>query len=182
MKDQVILVDKNDRELGYADKLSVHRDGSLHRAFSIFLVDSQGRVLIQRRAITKYHSGGLWSNTCCSHPRPEETVNGAAHRRLVEEMGIDCELREVFSFVYRADLDADLIEHEFDHVLVGQYEGSPIPNKEEVDGWNWVDIRWLQQDIAQSSNRYTSWLIACFDQVVDLLLDIGNAEERHSEI
>jgi isopentenyl-diphosphate Delta-isomerase len=171
VEDQVILVDTNNRELGYEDKAKVHRDGTLHRAFSIFLIDHRARLLLQKRAATKYHSGGLWTNTCCSHPRPNEGLMDAAHRRLMEEMGIDCPLQEMLSFVYRAELDNDLIEYEFDHCLAGRYEGTPIPNREEVDGWNWVDLRWLHQDIAHNPHRYTFWLRACFDRMAGLLLD-----------
>lgn len=170
MKDHVILVDRNNRELGYENKMKVHREGRLHRAFSIFLVDHRSRLLLQKRAATKYHSGGLWTNTCCSHPRPKEKLMDAARRRLIEEMGIDCPLREIFSFVYRADLDNNLIEHEFDHVLTGRYEGNPIPNREEVDDWRWVDLRWLHLDIARNPHRYTFWLRACFDQMAGPLL------------
>lgn len=171
VEDQVILVDGNNRELGYEGKAKAHRDGMLHRAFSIFLVDHRSRLLLQKRAATKYHSGGLWTNTCCSHPRPNEGLMDAAHRRLMEEMGIDCPLQEIFSFVYRAELDNDLIEHEFDHVLAGRYEGAPTPNREEVDGWNWVDLRWLRQDIAHNPHRYTFWLRLCFNRTAHLLLD-----------
>lgn len=170
MEDKVILVDRNNRELGYESKMKVHREGRLHRAFSIFLVDHRSRLLLQKRAATKYHSGGLWTNTCCSHPRPKEKLMDAARRRLIEEMGIDCPLSEIFSFVYRADLDNNLIEHEFDHVLTGRYGGSPIPNREEVDDWNWVDLRWLHLDITRNPHRYTFWLRACFDQMVGPLL------------
>ncbi|HEX7957304.1 MAG TPA: isopentenyl-diphosphate Delta-isomerase, partial [Pyrinomonadaceae bacterium] len=117
--EQLILVDADDRELGAGEKLEVHRAGALHRAFSVFVFDGRGRLLMQRRAAGKYHSGGLWSNTACGHPRPGEATRAAARRRLREEMGLDCELSAAFEFVYRAELGDSLVEHEYDHVFVG---------------------------------------------------------------
>lgn len=165
MEDQVILVDAHDNEIGAAGKLAAHRSGSLHRAFSIFVFDFSGRLLLQRRAAKKYHSGGLWSNTCCSHSRPGERTAAAAQRRLREEMGIECALTEMFSFVYRADLGNGLIEHEYDHVFFGRHGGEPVLDPEEADGARWVDIHDLADDVRQRPGAYTSWLAVCLDQV-----------------
>lgn len=166
MEDLVTLVDEDDNEVGVEGKLAAHRSGKLHRAISVFVFDSNGRLLLQKRASEKYHSGGLWSNTCCSHPRHNEHRLDAAHRRLQEEMGFDCELTEIFSFVYRAILPNDLIEHEFDYVFFGRYEGEPVPNPEEVEDWKWVDMGHLRKDVQTNPNAYTFWLAACLDRVI----------------
>jgi len=164
--EQVILVDSSDNELGVEGKMSVHRSGKLHRAVSVFVFDSGGRLLLQRRASGKYHSGGLWSNTCCSHPRPNEDQANAARRRLGEEMGIDCEVQHVFSFTYRALLDSQLIEHEYDHVYFSKYDGEPIPNPEEVEDWKWVGLGQLRQDMTDNPNRYSAWSMVCIEKVL----------------
>jgi isopentenyl-diphosphate delta-isomerase len=166
MEDKVILVDANDQEIGSAEKSKAHREGALHRAFSIFVFNADGKLLLQKRTIRKYHSGGLWSNTCCSHPRLHEPLVEAAHRRLGEEMGINCELGEIFSFTYKVQFADDLFEHEYDHVLVGQYEGEPTPSPEEVDDWMWIDLKGLREDIQQHPDRYTYWLRLCIDRVI----------------
>lgn len=158
MLEEVILVDEEGRAVGTAEKLEAHRRGGLHRAFSVFVFDSAGRVLLQKRAADKYHSGGLWSNTCCSHPRPGESVAEAARRRLSEEMGFTCELREVFSFIYRAEVGNDLVEHEYDHVLVGTFDGSPAPNAAEVEDWRWTELSELEEDLERDPASYTRWL------------------------
>jgi isopentenyl-diphosphate delta-isomerase len=165
-EEQVTLVDRDDRELGVEGKLAAHQSGKLHRAFSIFLFDAQGRVLLQQRALVKYHSGGLWSNTCCSHPRPGEDSLAAARRRLVEEMGIDCALTQKFSFIYRAVLPNGLIEHEYLHVFFGRYDGEPTPNPDEVEAWKWVDLHELSADVRNNPDAYSFWLAACLDEVV----------------
>lgn len=156
--EQVILVDEQDRELGASEKLRAHAEGALHRAFSVFVFDRAGRLLLQRRAREKYHSGGLWSNTCCGHPRPGEETAAAAHRRLREEMSFDCELRLAFGFVYRAELDNDLVEHEYDHVFVGEFEGHPVPDPSEVEEWKWVSIGELRRGLREEPSRYSYWL------------------------
>ncbi|HYH86265.1 MAG TPA: isopentenyl-diphosphate Delta-isomerase [Pyrinomonadaceae bacterium] len=156
--EQVILVDEQDRELGASDKLRAHVEGALHRAFSVFIFDRAGRLLLQRRAREKYHSGGLWSNTCCGHPRPGEETAAAAHRRLREEMNVACELREAFGFVYRAELDNALVEHEYDHVFVGELEGSPAPDPSEVEEWKWIDMDELRRELRDEPSRYSYWL------------------------
>ena len=158
--EKVILVDELDREVGSAEKLRAHRDGAMHRAFSVFVFDSAGRLLLQKRAKGKYHSGGLWSNTCCGHPRPGETVASAAARRLREEMGFGCELRPAFEFVYRAELDGGLIEHEYDHVLVGRFNGEPRPEASEVEEWAWLGLEELRRELLTSPAGYSFWLRA----------------------
>jgi len=120
LKDKVIIVDMNDKEIGIGERIKTHQEGKLHRGFSVFIVNSKYQLLLQKRAGTKYHSGGLWTNTCCSHPRPGELIEEAAHRRLREEMGFDCELTEIFSFTYRTQFANNLFEHEYDHVLLGE--------------------------------------------------------------
>ena len=157
MQEQVILVDPMDREIGTEEKLKAHREAKLHRAFSIFIFNAVGELLLQKRAETKYHSGGLWTNTCCSHPRPDEKLHCAARRRLNEEMGFDCELTELFSFIYYAELENNLSEHELDHVFVGCYDGQPSPNPDEVDDWKWMEIEKLKWDVEENPEHYTYW-------------------------
>jgi isopentenyl-diphosphate delta-isomerase len=157
MEEVVILVDEHDREAGVAGKLAVHTSGSLHRAFSVFVFNEGNEMLIQRRAHTKYHSPGLWSNACCGHPRPGESVLESAERRLWEEMGFVIPLRERFSFLYRADLGSGLIEYEYDHVLLGCFSGVPEPSADEVSEWRWVGLKTLTADIASVPSRYAIW-------------------------
>ncbi|HEX8145179.1 MAG TPA: isopentenyl-diphosphate Delta-isomerase [Pyrinomonadaceae bacterium] len=156
--EQLILVNEQDEEIGSGEKLQVHREGRLHRAFSIFIFDSAGRLLLQKRATEKYHSGGLWSNTCCGHPRPGETTETAAHRRLREEMNFDCELSVCSSFIYRAELDGDLTEWEYDHILTGRYDSAPDPNRSEVEEWQWVSMDELRARIHEQPDHFTYWL------------------------
>ena len=137
--ENVILVDQEDQEIGVMEKMEAHEKGLLHRAFSIFLFNDEQELLIHQRALHKYHSGGLWTNTCCSHPRPGESIEAAAHRRLEEEMGIECEMEKMFSFIYKAPLDNMLTEHELDHGLIGYFSGTPSINKEEVADWKFID-------------------------------------------
>jgi isopentenyl-diphosphate Delta-isomerase len=154
-----VLVDEHDAPVGIAPKLDVHHDGRLHRAVSVVLFDDAGRVLLQRRAMSKYHSAGLWSNTCCGHPTPGESVIDAAHRRLRGEMGIvGCDLRDVGSFIYREETTEGLIEHELDHVVVGTWTGEPQPDAREVAAWRWVTLERLTSDLATNARWYTVWL------------------------
>ena len=169
MEETLILVDEFDHEIGFNGKMAVHRKGSLHRAFSIFVTDSKGSWLLQRRALSKYHTGGLWANTCCGHPRPGESIINAAHRRLNEEMGFDCDLTELFNFTYRAILPNNLIEHEVDHVLTGVCDNPPAPNDQEVCDWKWIGIGELKANIQQEPQRYASWLLASFDRIASQL-------------
>jgi isopentenyl-diphosphate delta-isomerase len=166
--DQVILVDELDRPVGFEDKLAAHeRGGKLHRAFSVFLFDSSGRMLIQRRAEGKYHFGGLWTNACCSHPRRGQTLMESARARLRHELGIDAPLEELFSFVYRAEDPASgLTEHEFDHVLRGRFDGAPAPNPDEVSDWEWVEPRELLEDVRRRPERYTPWFKLVLERVL----------------
>ena len=156
--EELILVDAFDRELGVGEKMQVHRAGALHRAFSVFVFDGRGHLLMQKRAADKYHSAGLWSNTACGHPRPGEATREAARRRLHEEMGFDCELREAFEFLYRAELDGALVEHEYDHVFVGTYEGDPVPDPSEVEAWRWVSMGELLRGLSEEPHLYSRWL------------------------
>lgn len=153
----VILVDEEDRTLGTMEKMEAHRQGVLHRAISILLFNDRGEMLLQKRADSKYHSGGLWTNTCCSHPRPNETVANAAARRLMEEMGISVSLKQVGTFTYRANLDKGLIEHELDHVFTGTFSDTPIINKQEVGDWKFINKHDLLADIQKNKNHYTEW-------------------------
>lgn len=162
----LVAVDSHDRETGLVDKITAHREGILHRAFSIFVFDDGGRLLLQRRATGKYHSGGLWSNTCCSHPRAGESLLDAAHRRLREEMGFDCPLEAVFGFVYRAALDGGLVEHEFDHVIVGRFQGAPAPDAREVEEWQWQDVPAVQSRLAEEPEAFTAWFKLALDGLV----------------
>jgi isopentenyl-diphosphate delta-isomerase len=155
--EQVILVDEHDRALGVGEKLATHRAGALHRAFSVFVFDTHKRLLLQRRARTKYHSAGLWSNTACGHPRPGETTRAAARRRLREEMGFDCALRRAFGFVYRAELPGGLCEHEYDHVFVGAFTGTPAPAAVEVEAWAWVSLPDLRRQLRAHPERFSYW-------------------------
>ncbi|RKU13568.1 isopentenyl-diphosphate delta-isomerase [Candidatus Poribacteria bacterium] len=166
MEERVILVDRMGREIGTEEKLKAHREGKLHRAFSVFVFNSLGELLLQKRSKNKYHSGGLWTNTCCSHPHLSESHHCAARRRLVEEMGFDCELTELFSFIYHAEVENNLFEHELDHVFVGHYDGQPVPNPDEVDDWKWMDINRLRLDVGKNPDHYTYWFKLVLNRVL----------------
>ncbi|WP_255606943.1 isopentenyl-diphosphate Delta-isomerase [Pedobacter polysacchareus] len=166
-EEEVILVDKNDNPIGTMPKLEAHLKGELHRAFSVFIFNSSGALLLQQRALDKYHSAGKWTNTCCSHPRPGELTADAAKRRLKEEMGMECELRPIFSFAYRAEVENGLVEHEFDHVYFGSSDTLPIPNPLEVADFKYISMEALELDLQNNKDSYTEWLKICFDQVMD---------------
>ncbi len=155
--EHVILVDENDTPVGTMEKMEAHRKGLLHRAFSVLLFDTSGRLLLQKRAGNKYHSSGLWTNTCCSHPLPGENVAEAARRRLLEEMGIDLQPAFSHSFIYKAEFEDGLIEHEFDHVFLGSFGGVPVVNPTEVQDWKYAEMDWLKEDIARHPDSYTVW-------------------------
>ena len=155
--EHVILVDKKDNVTGTMEKMEAHKKGELHRAFSILLFDHSGKVLLQKRSQNKYHSRGLWTNTCCSHPLPGESLPSATRRRLKEEMGIDLQPTFSYSFIYRAHLDGQLIEHELDHVFVGSFSGTPVINEKEVEDWKYVELSWLKEDIVRHPEAYTVW-------------------------
>jgi isopentenyl-diphosphate delta-isomerase len=157
--DEVVLVDRRDKVVGVGPKFEVHRRGQLHRAVSVVLFDDQGRLLLQRRAAAKYHSAGLWSNTCCGHPRPGESVGDAARRRLMDEMGIEgCGLTRVTEFLYFAELDGGLVEYELDHVLIGRWNGPTNPDPGEVAETRWIDRDLLFEELVQDPDRYTAWI------------------------
>ncbi|MGH9350142.1 MAG: isopentenyl-diphosphate Delta-isomerase [Vicinamibacterales bacterium] len=162
---KLVLVDERDVAVGIADKLQAHHDGLLHRACSVFVFDDSHRLLLQRRADGKYHSGGLWSNTCCGHPLPGEAPIQAAHRRLREEMGFDCQLRSRGCFVYRADVGNGLIEHEYDHLFVGRFAGVPAPNVDEVSAWRWESVGTVVQELRTRPDDYTKWVHGALDSV-----------------
>jgi isopentenyl-diphosphate delta-isomerase len=155
--ERVILVDEGDAELGTAPKLAAHHRGQLHRALSVIVCDLKGRILLQKRHIGKYHSGGLWTNTCCSHPRPGEAVNAAASRRLLEEMGFSCLLLPLFSTIYRAELGSSITEHELVHIFGGVYAGPVRPDPAEVDGYAWTEPDWLRRDLSGNPAAYSVW-------------------------
>lgn len=155
--EQVILVDEHDNAVGAMEKIEAHKKGLLHRAFSLLIFNSKNEMLLQKRAKTKYHSAGLWTNACCSHPRPKETILDAANRRAKEEMGIDCSPIHNFSFVYKVALENDLVEHELDHVLTAKYDGVITINKDEVADWKYVPIDEIAAEVESNPDNYTFW-------------------------
>ncbi|WP_461533020.1 isopentenyl-diphosphate Delta-isomerase [Sinomicrobium sp.] len=169
-EERVILVNENDEPLGLMPKMEAHEKGLLHRAFSVFVMNDKGQTMMQQRAEGKYHSPGLWTNTCCSHQREGESSVEAGKRRLVEEMGFTTELEEVFSFIYKAPFDNGLTEHEYDHVLVGKYEGTPRLNPDEVANWKWVYPEEVRRDMEAHPERYTAWFRIIFGKFYDHLM------------
>jgi isopentenyl-diphosphate delta-isomerase len=167
--EKVVLVDEQDNNLGEMEKMEAHRKGVLHRAFSIFIFNDQNELLLQQRAAEKYHSGGLWTNTCCSHQRINETNIEAGKRRLMEEMGFATELEEKFNFIYRAELDQDLIEHELDHVLFGRYNDVADFNTDEVMAVKFVNLDDLEQDMQLRPDLYTAWFKIIFSKTKALI-------------
>ncbi|MCP4366819.1 MAG: isopentenyl-diphosphate Delta-isomerase [Deltaproteobacteria bacterium] len=166
MEDLVILVDKKDSVCGSMEKYEAHMKGKLHRAFSVFVINDNRQILLQKRAVKKYHSAGLWSNTCCSHPKPGEDINLAAKRRLMEEMGFDCRLSKQFSFIYKATLNNQLTEHEFDHIFFGRYNKDPCPNPSEVAEWKWMDIQMVSNDLKKNKTTYTYWFSHIWERTI----------------
>ncbi|MBS3121722.1 isopentenyl-diphosphate Delta-isomerase [Candidatus Woesearchaeota archaeon] len=193
MQEQVILVDENDNEIGTEEKQKAHIEGKLHRAFSVFVFNPKGELLIQRRALDKYHSAGLWTNTCCSHPRQGEATIDAAHRRLKEELGFDCEIKEIHSFIYKKAFKNGLTEHEFDHVFVGFYDdrindnnqnndkknnqdkdnhndekknkNNIMFNKKEIEEYKFIALDELKKDIQRNPDKYTYWFKILIDKI-----------------
>lgn len=161
----LILVDQFDNQIGLMEKLEAHQKGLLHRAFSIFIFNSKGEILLQKRSLEKYHSPGLWSNTCCSHPNAGEETLVAAKRRLVEEMGMSADIEEVFSFTYKAEFENGLVEHEFDHVFFGTTDAEPIINISEVSEWKYISVEDLKIDLTTSPEQYSAWLQICFNTI-----------------
>ena len=170
----VILVDENDNETGTAEKMEAHLKALLHRAVSVFIVNSKGEWILQRRAFDKYHSNGLWTNTCCTHPHPGESNIESAKRRLQEEMGIECDLTELFSFTYKEKLDNELTEHEFDHVFFGISDKDPEINTSEVEEWEAVSFDNLQMDIEINPSDYTYWFKEIYEKVNSHIIKIKN--------
>ena len=169
MVEQVVLVDENDNPIGLMEKIEAHEKALLHRAFSVFIFNKKGELMLQQRAASKYHSPLLWTNTCCSHQRDGETNLKAGKRRLQEEMGFVTELNEIFSFIYKAPFDNGLTEHELDHVMVGSFEGSPSINKEEVESYKWMNLDDLKSDIKNNPDIYTAWFKIIFDKSFEKL-------------
>ena len=162
--EEVVLVDELDRVVGSEKKIAAHQQGALHRAFSVFILNSSHDLLIQRRTSTKYHSRGLWSNTCCGHPRPNELLEEASQRRLREEMGFAVKLTRLFDFIYRIELEDGLVEHEYDHVMIGHFDGVPTPDHNEVSEWRWINLETLRIDLEERPENYTYWFRVAFDQ------------------
>lgn len=164
-EERVILVDENDQAVGTMEKLEAHRLGVLHRAISVFVFDSDKRLLLQQRAANKYHSAGLWTNTCCSHPAPDEMASAAAHRRLNEEMGLRVPLHFAFAFTYRAPFGNGLIEHELDHVFIGYSEAIPVPDPAEVAAYRWATYAEIDAAMQADPASYTAWFSIIYRDV-----------------
>ena len=165
MDEYVVLVNENDSQIGIMEKMAAHIVPRLHRAFSIFIFSSKGELLLQQRALSKYHSPGLWTNTCCSHPRNGESLEQATARRLKEEMGLTCDMHEVFTFIYKAPVGLGLIEHEFDHVWFGQSDDTPVINTEEVAAYKYMSLDDIAIDMKAHPEQYTEWFKISFDEI-----------------
>ncbi len=163
-EEKVILFDVRDETIGLMEKMAAHEQGLLHRAFSVFVLNEENEIMLQQRAAGKYHSPLLWTNTCCSHQRPGESNLQAGKRRLMEEMGFETELQELFHFIYKAPFDNGLTEHEFDHVMIGKYNGEPNINKEEVESWKWMSIEGIKEDMQANPGVYTAWFKIIFEE------------------
>lgn len=157
MTNEVVLVNEMDEVVGTMEKLRAHQEGLLHRAFSVFLFNREGKMLLHRRAEGKYHSGGLWTNACCSHPGPGEDIAQAATNRLKEEMGIQCEIKKLFEFTYKAEVGNDLTEYEYDHVFAGVYNDAPQPDPEEVSEWKWMHLESVKEEMQKHPEQFTAW-------------------------
>ncbi len=168
----VILVNENDEQIGLMPKLEAHEKAELHRAFSVFVFNEKGELLLQQRAAHKYHSPLLWTNTCCSHQRNGESNLEAGRRRLKEEMGFDCELKEQFSFIYMAPFDNGLTEHELDHVMTGTYNNDPVINTDEVEAFKWMSLDAVKNDIINKPENYTAWFKIIFNEYYQRLVEV----------
>jgi isopentenyl-diphosphate Delta-isomerase len=162
---EVILVNENNEPIGVMEKMEVHRRGLLHRAFSVFIFDGKGRMLLQKRAPSKYHGGNLWTNACCSHPRPGEAVKDAAERRLEEELGFSTGLSEIFSFTYRAAVENELVEYEFDHVFAGEYEGKIEADPGEICEYRYDSLEQIKEKMERHPEQFTSWFKIAFPKI-----------------
>ena len=164
--EHVVLVDEKDTQIGIMEKMAAHIVPRLHRAFSIFIFNSKGEMLLQQRALTKYHSPGLWTNTCCSHPRNGESLEQATARRLKEEMGLTCDMHEVFTFIYKAPVGLGLVEHEYDHVWFGTTDDTPVVNTEEVASFKYMSLDDIASDMEAHPECYTEWFKISFEEVI----------------
>jgi len=176
-EEQVILVNEKDEQLGLMPKMEAHQKAVLHRAFSVFVFNNKNELMLQQRALSKYHSPGLWTNTCCSHQRDGESNLKAGTRRLMEEMGFVTTLEEKTSFIYKAPFDNGLTEHELDHIMVGNYEGEPNINKEEVEAWKWMPLEKVKDDIKKQPELYTAWFKIIFNEFYNF---INRTDESNS--
>ena len=163
-EEHVILVNENNEQIGLMPKMEAHEKAVLHRAFSVFIFNDKNELMLQQRALSKYHSPGLWTNTCCSHQRDGESNIQAGKRRLMEEMGFVVDLQESISFIYKAPFDNGLTEHEYDHVLIGRYNESPNINREEVADWKWIPLEAVKMDMEVHSELYTAWFKIIFEK------------------
>lgn len=163
-EEQVILVNENDEQIGLMPKMEAHEKALLHRAFSVFIFNDKNELMLQQRALHKYHSPGLWTNTCCSHQRAGEHNIEAGKRRLQEEMGFVTDLKETISFIYKAPFDNGLTEHEYDHVMVGNYDDEPVINDDEVADWKWMSLDAVKEDMTKTPELYTAWFKIIFDK------------------
>lgn len=159
----VILVDKDDNQIGTMEKMEAHRKGELHRAFSVLVFNAKGEMLLQKRARSKYHSGGLWTNACCSHPVPGESMEDTVKRRVKEEIGIEVKPEFSYKFLYKTRLDQNLTEHELDYVFIAEYNDQPVLNSEEAEDWKYVSLQWLRDDVAKNPSKYTHWFKLILD-------------------
>jgi len=166
MQENVILVDEKDNEVGTEEKLTAHKEAKLHRAFSIFVLNDKGELMLQRRALTKYHCGGLWTNTCCGHPRPEESLEKATHRRLGEEMGFDCQLEKIMETTYKVTFDNDLTEYEYLHVFRGISDNDPTLNPDEAVEYKWMSLKDIKKDIEKNPKKYTPWFKMLLPKII----------------
>jgi len=176
-EEMVILVNQADEPIGTMPKMEAHEKAVLHRAFSVFVMNDNGEIMLQQRAAHKYHSPSLWTNTCCSHQRVGETNIQAGTRRLKEEMGFETEIKELFSFIYKAAFDNGLTEHELDHVMLGHYNGAPVINPEEVADWKWMLPGEIKKDITENPQKYTAWFKIIFERFYDHLFSKTSANE-----
>lgn len=172
---EVILVNEQDEMVGTMEKIEAHQKALLHRAFSVFILNGKGDMLLQRRALNKYHSAGLWTNTCCSHPYPGEETADGAHRRLREEMGFDVSLKKAFEFMYKSPYDNGLTEHEFDHVYIGTYEGTINPDPSEVADYCYMSSEAIEASLLSHPSKYTSWFHIAFPKVKAMMQTAGSA-------
>ena len=164
-EDKIILVNEHDDMVGTIDKMEAHKQGLLHRAFSVFIFNSKGEMLMQQRALTKYHSAGLWTNACCSHPMPGEKTIDAAQRRLMEELGFEAPIEKIFDFTYKAEFDNGLTEHEFDHVFAGEYEGEIDANPDEVKDFSYKEISEIKNMLQEHPQKFTAWFHIAFPKI-----------------